>query len=103
MKQLMEYMIEDTSTWEKVVNSTNIACHRRPVPNSSSFLIKAVATIEGLNFNEIFDAIYDVNIRMSWDTVFKDFKIVRPCTEDQSEVIYMGIKVNKYMPNNLFS
>lgn len=93
MKQLLDYMIEDTSNWDRVVNSSNIMCYRRTVPNSPSILIKAVAKIENLNIDEIFDAIYDIKIRMSWDTVFKDFKIIKPSTETESEIIYMGIKV----------
>lgn len=93
---LFKYINEDISNWEKVVSNNIISCYRRPVPGSKSILIKAVAFIDGHDCETIFKAIYDVKLRMSWDTVFKDFKIVREEKEDVHEVIYMAFQVSNF-------
>jgi hypothetical protein len=56
-------------------------------------LIKTVAYLDGFTKQEIFDAISDVNIRMQWDKVFSEFKIVETNDDEQWEVLYMSIKV----------
>jgi len=55
--------------------------------------MKATAIIENYTSFEVFDAIYDLKNRMSWDTVFRDFKKIRNETENNPEVLYMSIKV----------
>ena len=43
--------------------------------------------------DEVFEAISNVKIRMQWDKVFAEFKVVETNSEDQSEVLYMLLKV----------
>ena len=95
LKNLLELMTEDntTSAWDKVVDEKKILCYKRSVEGSSCMVIKAIATIEGFNKEEVFEAIYDLKLRMSWDSVFRDFKVVRPETETSPEILYMSIKV----------
>lgn len=87
-------MVEDTTKWDKVVSDKKVVCYKRAVEGSSTVMLKAIATIKGFTSKEIFDAIYDLKYRMMWDTVFKDFKVVRPQTETSPEVLYMSIKVS---------
>lgn len=91
-------MIEDNdekNKWDKVVDDKKIVCFRRSVEGSTSMVVKAVATIDGFTKEEVFEAIYDLKLRMSWDSVFRDFKVVRQETEHSPEVLYMSIKVTK--------
>ena len=93
-------MNEDISTWENVVKNERIKCYRRPVIGSSSFLIKATAIIDNIDCEAVFQSIYDVNQRMSWDNVFKDFKIVIPQAENQNEIIYMAFQSPVFFIDN---
>jgi hypothetical protein len=56
-------------------------------------LLKTVAFLEGFTKDEIFEAISNVKIRMQWDKVFSEFKIVETNNLEQWEVLYMSIKV----------
>lgn len=56
-------------------------------------MIRTIAIIEEFSKEEIFEAISNVNIRKQWDKVFSEFKIVEAYDEEQSEVLYMAIKV----------
>lgn len=105
IKNFFEYIIEDNkgSTWEHIIKDPNINCFRRPVPNSPCFLIKCSSIIEGYSSQEIYHAIYDVNCRKSWDSVFSNFVILREETKINPEIIYMSIKVKYILINYKFS
>lgn len=89
-------MTEDTSKWESVVSDKNIHCYKRPVEGASSMVVKCVSEIDGFSSEEIFNAIYDLKLRMSWDKVFREFKVVREAeyTEDKElpEILYMSLE-----------
>jgi hypothetical protein len=84
----------DKQKWEKMVDDKKITCFRRSVEGSTSMVVKAIATIDGFTKEEVFEAIYDLKLRMSWDHVFSDFKVVRQETDNSPEILYMSIKVN---------
>lgn len=54
--------------------------------------MKTEATLNGFTKEEIFEAISNVKIRMQWDKIFSEFKIIETNNEEQWEVLYMSIK-----------
>lgn len=101
LKTLLEYMNEDVDNkafnYETIILDKTIRCYRRQVKDTPMFLIKAISIVEGYSREEIFRAISEVKLRMSWDTVFRDFRIVQEKTDDQEEVIYMALSVSLYL------
>lgn len=89
-------MTEDTSKWESVVSDKNIHCYKRPVEGASSMVVKCVSEIDGFSSEEIFNAIYDLKLRMSWDKVFREFKVVREAEYKENmelpEILYMSLE-----------
>lgn len=89
-------MIEDTSKWENVVSDKNINCYKKAVEGQSSMVVKCVSEIEGFSSSEIFNAIYDLKLRMSWDKVFREFKVVRKAQNiddmEIPEILYMSLE-----------
>ena len=85
-------MNESINSWEKTLENKAISIYRRPVPETSSFLIKAISIIDDVSHSDVFTAIYDSKKRMEWDHVFKEFKIILPQTDDRNEIIYMSVK-----------
>lgn len=60
--------------------------------DSACWVIKAKAYLEGISANQVFEAIYDINIRRKWDTVFDEFLQVKQINENL-DVIYYSISV----------
>jgi len=87
-------MNEEISSWENTLKNDTISIYRRPVHDSPSFVIKAIAEIDNVSKDEVYFAIYDTKKRMSWDKVFKEFKIIIPESDNQNEIIYMSVKVS---------
>lgn len=94
-------MIEDTSKWESVVSDKNINCYKKSVEGQSSMVVKCVSEIEGFSSNEIFNAIYDLKLRMSWDKVFREFKVVRQAQNiddnEIPEILYMSLESPSFL------
>jgi hypothetical protein len=63
-------------------------------------MIRTITIIDNFTKEEVFEAISNVNIRMQWDKVFTEFKIVETNDSEQFEVLYMSIKV-KIIINNI--
>lgn len=55
-------------------------------------MIKAIATLEGFTKECVFEAIYDTDIRQSWDKLFHKFEVVEHDEESMSTVLYYVIK-----------
>ena len=83
-----------TSNWNIVLNQENFICARRPVINTPSYLVKANVIIDNFNHEEIFNAIYNFDIRTTWDKVFKELKVIQEENTDENtpEIIYSGVK-----------
>ncbi len=87
-------MNEEISSWENTLKNDTISIYRRQVHDSPSFVIKAIAEIDNVSKDDVYFAIYDTKKRMSWDKVFKEFKIIIPESTNQNEIIYMSVKVS---------
>ena len=97
MYNLLTYMNENVSEWDNVVKNDTINCYKKNISGSKSILIKAVSHIKNFSSEEIFQAIFDIKKRMSWDFLFKDIKIVIPETENTNEIIYMALQVSRIL------
>jgi hypothetical protein len=56
-------------------------------------MIKSVFTIDGYTKEQVFEAISNVSVRKEWDKIFSEFKVIETSEDDNSEVLYMSIKV----------
>ena len=105
LKYLCDLMNEPTDKWKKVINEKDVHIHKRSViilinrttlqiEGFPQILIKTEAYLNGFTKEEVFEAISNVNIRMQWDKIFSEFKIIEINDIEQYEVLYMSIKVN---------
>lgn len=60
--------------------------------NSPCWVIKSKAKLENISANQVFEAIYDINIRKKWDFVFDKFEQIKRIN-DNLDVIYFSISV----------
>ncbi len=100
--------------WKKVIEDKSLSIHKRAVRKFNlliifqiegypQILIKTVAVLDGFTKDEVFEAISNVKVRMLWDKVFSEFKVVETNSQEQWEVLYMSIKVNKNRINYINS
>jgi hypothetical protein len=62
------------------------------VHGNPSVIIKAFSILEDVTVQNVFDAIYKIDIRKRWDTVFAEFLQIDKM-DDATDVIYFNIKV----------
>ncbi len=83
------------------LNSSEPISIPKKVAGNPCVIIKAFATLEDVTVQNVFDAIYKIDIRKRWDTVFAEFLQIEQMDE-LTDVIYFNIKVNKRYLNFYF-
>ena len=97
---------EPNLKWQSVLNEKSIQIFKKNVlfiyllykiKNVPQIVIRTIAVIDNYSRDDIFEAISNVNIRKQWDKIFSEFKIVETNEKEQFEVLYMAIKVIRYL------
>lgn len=83
---------QDVSTWSKVFDSEEVVVFKKKTEGTPMVLIKAVATLQGIPKDIVFEAIYDTEIRQQWDKLFHHFEVVEHDEEKMITVLYYIIK-----------
>lgn len=81
---------EDVSHWNRAYKNNDVIVYKKKTEGTPLVLIKAIATLRGFTKDIVFEAIYDTDVRQSWDKVFDKFEVVEE-TEDHT-VLYYVIK-----------
>lgn len=97
LRDLVKYINEDSSSWTTIMDENKIKIHRRIMEYSTALMVKAVCEIDNVTKEEVFEAIYNIQYRLHWDKVFREFKVVDVNPEDGSEILYMSIKVSPFI------
>lgn len=91
---------EDVSHWTKVTENKDVIVFKKKTDGTPLVLIKAIATLEGIPKDIVYDAIFDTNIRQSWDKLFHKFEVVEE--DDAHTVLYYVIKAPLGISNRDF-
>eukprot|EP00828_Plagiopyla_frontata_P026213 TRINITY_DN3408_c0_g1_i1.p2 TRINITY_DN3408_c0_g1~~TRINITY_DN3408_c0_g1_i1.p2 ORF type:complete len:268 (+),score=16.90 TRINITY_DN3408_c0_g1_i1:435-1238(+) len=86
-QEIIQIFEDPALTWTKVVKNKQIEIHKRKTPDNPAVLIKAVAFIEAISCQKIYNMIYDTNTRVTWDPVCADFQVIETI-DDFNDVIY---------------
>jgi hypothetical protein len=74
-------------------NIDNFAIYKKKIKNNPIIILKSISYLKGFTAEEVFEAIADVSIRKEWDKVFSEFKIIDYDHKNESEYLYMVVKV----------
>ena len=83
---------EDVSEWSQVCKTDEVIVFKKKTEGSPMILVKAVATLRGIPAEIVFKAIYDTDIRQTWDKLFYRFEVVEHDEEKLETVLYYIIK-----------
>jgi len=89
----MEIINEETDSneWSRVVNQKNMAFYKKQVAGCPVVLVKGNAILEGIPLDIMWNAIADLDLRKSWDTVFSTMEVVET-NPDGTEIVYSILK-----------
>jgi hypothetical protein len=91
---------EDVSNWTKINENQDAVVYKKKTDGTPLVLIKAIATLNGIPKDIVYDAIYDTDIRQSWDKIFHQFEVLEE--DDEHTVLYYVIKAPLGISNRDF-
>ena len=93
---------EDVSEWSQVWKTDEVIVLKKKTEGTPMVLVKAVATLKGIPADIVFKAIYNTDIRQSWDKLFYHFEVVEHDEEKLETVLYYVIKAPLGISNRDF-
>lgn len=91
---------DDTSNFKTVINKDNIAIYQRHSENSPVVLVRCDTVVRG-NINTVFEAIFNLEKRSQWDSVFSRLKILK-VFDEHTDVMYTFLKAPPLVTNRDF-
>lgn len=94
LKHLIELMNDEPTKekgYKEVVKDKNSRIYKKLFPGCDIILIKSICSIPYPK-EVIYEAIANISIRKSWDSVFTELKVVANDGENGSEILYMTLK-----------
>eukprot|EP00340_Litonotus_pictus_P002448 CAMPEP_0170517524 /NCGR_PEP_ID=MMETSP0209-20121228/3487_1 /TAXON_ID=665100 ORGANISM="Litonotus pictus, Strain P1" /NCGR_SAMPLE_ID=MMETSP0209 /ASSEMBLY_ACC=CAM_ASM_000301 /LENGTH=215 /DNA_ID=CAMNT_0010802799 /DNA_START=1 /DNA_END=645 /DNA_ORIENTATION=+ len=88
LKKGLDFLLEDTSTWNKVDTEKNFQSYKREVSGTSMVLVKSDYTLENTSAEDFYNIFWDLNNRKQWDEMAKDLKHVRSINESSDIISY---------------
>lgn len=79
---------EATESWETVKSSPKLSIFRKITGDSPVAIVKAKAIVEGVTPEDVMQAIWDVHVRTTWDSVMKGFREVEVLSSDSSVITF---------------
>ncbi len=76
--------------WEKVIKNNEIEIYKQHQEESPSVIVRASAYLKNIDYETVFENIYNIETRKKWDELCCNFKVVEE-KEDLS-VIYYSLK-----------
>ena len=88
----VELMEEATDEgWETIKSTPELSIYRKKTGDSPVAIIKAKVLIANVSVEDIMTVIWDVSVRVTWDSVMKGFRAVEVLSPDRG-VIYFYVK-----------
>jgi len=91
---------EDTSKWGRVWETNDLLVFKKKTDGTPMVMIKAIAMLKDIPADIVYTAIFDTDIRQSWDKLFHKFEVVEH--DDQHTVLYYVIKAPLGISNRDF-
>ena len=95
----LQHFIEGNSTY---TNIDEVVIFKKNTEGTPMVMVKAIATLRGIPSEVVFKAIYDTDIRQSWDKLFHYFEVVEHDEENNETVLYYVIKAPLGISNRDF-
>lgn len=88
----VELMEEATDEgWETIKSTPALSIYRKKTGDSPVAIIKAKVLIANVSVEDIMTVIWDVDVRVTWDSVMKGFRAVEDLSPDRG-IIYFYVK-----------
>lgn len=86
-------LIEETTDegWETIKSTPALSIYRKKTGDSPVAIIKAKVQIPNVSIEDIMTVIWDVSVRVTWDSVMKGFRDVEVMSSDRG-IIYFYVK-----------
>ena len=81
----------NTEGWEKVLEDKICKIERKTVKGSEIPITRTTALLENYNIEEVFKAIFNIDMRKKWDNNFDVFEVVE--STEAFDDLYMVLKV----------
>lgn len=104
LKHLIELMNDEPTKekgYKEVVNEKNSRIYKKLFPGCDIILIKSICSIPYPK-EIIYEAIANISIRKSWDSVFSELKVVANDGENGAEILYMTLKSPAFVSDRDF-
>lgn len=85
--KILELINDDDNNWDFVLKNDQIKILKQQKNDSPSVIVKAQAYLKNIDYETVFENIYDINKRMKWDELCCNFKIIEE-GEDRSCFYY---------------
>lgn len=77
MNKQFQLLMEDNSLWNKVIIQKEIEIYKKMEKGNPAVFVKAKSILIDYTADEVFQQIYDPILRVKFDKVALDFKIVK--------------------------
>lgn len=100
INQFLSIALESTSTFKKISSRDGITIYQKHNEGSPLVLVRCDAIVKG-NMEVIFDAIFDLEKRSQWDSIFSRLKILK-VFDEQTDAMYSFLKSPPCVTNRDF-